>query len=303
MNHAHIRAFHAVAAAGGYSRAAEMLHVSQPTLSGQVKALEARYGVRLFQRRGRGVELTDLGRRLLEVTRRMNAAEVEAEQILAGGRSLETGQLRVGADAPSHAIPLMAAFNQRHPGVRLAFSFGNSEEVRASLLARRSEIALLADLAPDPQIYAQALRRDRLIAFCSRGHPWARRRSLRLGELTGESLILREAGSTTRAVFSRGLAERGLAPERVIEMGSREAVREAVAAGLGLGVVFESEFLRDPRLHGLRLADAQLEATLYAACLEDRRAVRVVRAFFDLLRESLPQNASGEVPTLPRQFN
>ena len=81
-------------------------------------------------------------------------------------------------------------------------------------------------------------------------------------------------------------------PAEVIEIGSREAVREAVAAGLGVGVVFESEFLRDPRLSSLALRDAKLEATLTAACLEDRRAVRVVRAFFDLVRESLPGDAS-----------
>ena len=100
-------------------------------------------------------------------------------------------------------------------------------------------------------------------------------------------------GSTTRAVFERALGERGIAPRRVIEIGSREAVREAVAAGLGIGVVFESEFLRDGRLHTLGLSDARLEAVQYAACLEDRRAVRVVRAFFDLLRETLP----GETET------
>ncbi len=291
IGHAHLRAFHAVASAGGYTRASEMLHVTQPTLSGQVKALEERYGVRLFQRRGRGVELTELGRQLLDVTRRLSVAEAEAEQLLAGARSLTGGQLRVSADAPSHVIPLLAAFGRRHPGVRLAISFGNSGEVRASLLARRSEIAVLADLEPDPRIYALPVRRDRQLVFVSRGHPWARRRSLRLAEIAGETLIVREPGSTTRAVFEAALAEHGIAPGRTIEIGSREAAREAVAAGLGVGVIFESEFLRDERLHRLSLSDVTLEAVQYAACLEDRRAVRVVRAFFDLLRETLPEGA------------
>ncbi len=294
IGHAHLRAFHAVASAGGYTRASQMLNVTQPTLSGQVKALEARYGVRLFQRRGRGVELTDLGRQLLDVTRRLTAAEAEAEQLLAGARSLTGGQLRVSADAPSHVIPLLAAFGRRHPGVRLAVGFGNSGEVRASLLARRSEIAVLADLEPDPRIYALPIRRDRLLVFVSRGHPWARRRSLRFAEIAGETLILREPGSTTRAVFEAALSQRGIAPGRTIEIGSREAAREAVAAGLGIGVIFESEFLRDERLHRLGLSDARLEAVQHVACLEDRRAVRVVRAFFDLLRESLPEGGPAE---------
>ena len=294
MNYTQLRAFHAVASAGSYTRASEMLHVTQPTLSGQVKALEEAYGVRLFQRRGRGVELTDLGRRLLNVTRRLNSVEAEAEQLLAASRGLTGGQLRVGADAPAHVVPLLAAFSRRHPGVELSISFGNSEKVLQDLLARRSEIAVLADVAPDDRIYALPLRRDRLVAFVNRGHRWARRRSIRLAELTEERVILREPGSTTRAIFEGALAEHAIRPGGVLEIGSREAVREAVVAGLGVGLVFESEFGRDGRLHALALADSPLEAVESAACLEDRRAVRVVRAFFDLLRETAPLAIAAE---------
>ena len=128
--------------------------------------------------------------------------------------------------------------------------------------------------------------------FVARGHPWARRRSLRLEEIAEETLILREPGSTTRAVLEAALAARGVAPRRTIEIGSREAAREAVAAGLGIGVIFASEVQRDSRLHTLALRDAKLEAVQYAACLEDRRAVGVVRAFFELVREGLPAPAA-----------
>jgi len=293
----HLRAFHAVASAGSYTRASQMLHVSQPTLSGQVKALEAHYGVRLFQRRGRGVELTDLGRQLLDVTRRLNEAEAEAERLLAGARSLSGGQLRVSADAPTHVIPLLAAFHRRHPGVQLGCSFGNSGEVRGALLARRSDVAVVAELEVDERVHARPIRRDRQLVFVSRGHPWARRRSVRLAELMEQTLVLREPGSTTRAVFDRALRERGLRPERVIEMGSREGAREAVAAGLGVGVVFGSEYLRDGRLHTLGLRDAELEAVQYAACLEDRRASRVVNAFFELVDQIFAGEQAGAGPT------
>ena len=293
MNSAQLRAFHAVARAGSYTRAAEALHVTQPTLSGQVKALEESYGVRLFERRGRGVELSGLGRSLFDVTRRLYALQADAEQLLSAARSLSGGQLRVGADAPYNVIPLLAAFNRRHPGIQLSFSFGNSERVLQDLLERRSEVAVLADLTADRRIHAVPFRKDRLVAFVDRGHPWARRRSLRLEELAGERLVLREPGSTTRAIFERALAAQGIETGAALEIGSREAVREAVAAGLGIGVVFESEFGRDPRLHALALRgagpDVELEALEYAACLENRRPVRVVRAFFELLRELHPE--------------
>jgi aminoethylphosphonate catabolism LysR family transcriptional regulator len=285
INHAHLRAFHAVAAEGGFSRAATARHVSQPTLSGQVRALEERYGVKLFDRRGRGVELTDLGRALFDVTRRLFAQEAEAEQMLVAARGLTSGQLRVGADAPYNVIPMLAAFNRRFPGVRIALAFGNSEEVLDDLLRRRCDVAVLPDIAPDPRIFATPFRRDRLVAFVERGHPWATRRSIRLGELADQRLILREPGSMTRAVFERALAEAGMTLGATLEIGSREAVREAVAAGLGVGVVFESEFGRDDRLHQLALRDVKLEAVEHAACLEERRSLRTVRAFFELLGE------------------
>ena len=283
MNFAQLRAFHAVALAGSYTKASAALRVTQPTLSGQVKALEEHYGVKLFDRRGRGVQLTALGRSLLDVTRRLYTMEAEAEQLLAAARSLTGGQLRVGADAPTHIIPLLATFKRRYPGIQLTLSFGNSETVLQNLFQRRIEIAVLADITEDPKLFAQTLGRDRLVAFVDRGHDWSRRRSILFEELGGQRLILREPGSRTRAIFEQAMAEQQIHPGEVIEIGSREAVREAVAEGLGIGVVLEREFGRDPRVHALTLRDLDLEATEYVACLADRRPLRVVRAFFDIL--------------------
>jgi aminoethylphosphonate catabolism LysR family transcriptional regulator len=286
MNHAQLRAFHAVAGEGGFTRAAEVLHVTQPTLSGQVATLEQSYGVKLFDRRGRGIELTALGHNLFDITRRLFGQEAEAEQLLSAARGLVSGQLRVGADAPYHVIPLLATFNRRYPGIRLAMTFGNSEHVLQGLFSRRSDIAVLPDIGPDERLFTMPFQRDRLVVFVERGHPWSSRRSIRLEELDGQRLVLRESGSATRAVFERAMAGAGFTPGETLEIGSREAVREAVAAGLGIGVVFESEFGRDERLHRLSLRDVDLEAVEYAACLQDRRPVRVVRAFFDLLQET-----------------
>jgi aminoethylphosphonate catabolism LysR family transcriptional regulator len=290
MNHAQLRAFHAVAEAGGFTRAAERIHVTQPTVSGQVAALEESYGVKLFERRGRGIELTDLGHGLREITRRLFGQEVEAEQLLSSAQGLTSGLLRVGADAPYQVIPLLARFNRLHPGIRLTMSFGNSERVLQELLDRRSDIAVLPDIESDARIHAVPFRRDRLVVFVPRDHAWAGRRSLRLAELAGQRLVLREPGSTTRAVLDRALAEAGVQPGSALEIGSREAVREAVVAGLGIGAVFENEFGHDPRLHRLQFRDVDLRAVEYAACLLERRPLRVVRAFFDLLQEATPDD-------------
>ena len=286
MNHAHLRAFHAVAAEGGFTRAAQALNVSQPTLSTQVSALEATYGVRLFERRGRKVVPTELGSGLLEVTRRLFSLEGEAEALLSASRGLKHGHLRVGADAPYHIIGALAAFGRRYPGVRLSLVTGNSETLLRGLLEHRTDVAVIANVPGDARLHALPLRTDRLVAFVDRRHPWVRRRKIRLEELGGRRLVLREVGSTTRRLFEAAIARRGLPIGEVLEIGSREAVREAVAAGLGIGIVSESELGDDKRLVRLALEGGEVDSVEYLVCLAESRDLRLVRAFVEIVEAS-----------------
>jgi aminoethylphosphonate catabolism LysR family transcriptional regulator len=281
MIHAHLRSFHAVASEGSFTRAAARLGVTQPTLSAQVKALEERYGVALFDRRGRGVATTGLGAALLEITRRLFLLEEEAEELLGSARALTTGHLRVGADSPYHAVPFLAAFAQRYPAIHVALSIGNAEEVMARLFRYESDVAVVADIAEDPRLERVLCAVHRLVVFVPRSHPWAGRKAIRLGELEAAPMVLREEGSKTRRVFEAALAAAGVKPRPVIEIESREAVREAVAAGLGLGVVSAAEFGHDERLITLPVRDATLETREYLIALRERRKLRLVSAFFD----------------------
>lgn len=283
INHAQLRAFHAVAAEGGFTRAAAALHVTQPTLSAQVKELEATYGIRLFERVGRGVEVSELGRALFAITSRLASLESEAEQLLASARGLLRGNLRVMADAPHHIIPLLKPFAARYPAIRFSLTFGNTSEAIAAIHNRSCDVAVLPDLAPDPRIHQVPLRRDRLVLSVARAHPWARRKSVGLAELAGERMVLREPGSTTRALLEAALSAAGISLGETLDIGSREAVREAVAAELGAGVVLASEFGHDTRLVRIALGGPLIESTEFAACLRDRLSVRAVAAFFDLL--------------------
>jgi aminoethylphosphonate catabolism LysR family transcriptional regulator len=260
-------------------------------LSAQVKGLEERYGVGLFDRRGRGVALTGLGEDLLAVTRRLKVVEEEAEQMLAAARELQTGTLRVGADAPYSIVPSLGAFNRRHPGIRLQLSIGNSNKVLSDLMEHRCDVALLADVAYDPRLYATPILEDRLLAFVARSHPWALRGSVALSELVGERIVLREPGSSTRRLFETALGRRGIALREVMEIGSREAVREAVAAGLGVGIVAATELGHDDRIAPVEISDARLDTVEYLVCLEERRNLRIVRSFFEAVRTQLPVSA------------
>ena len=177
----------------------------------------------------------------------------------------------------------LSAFHRKYPGVRLSLSIGNSDEVLHQLLDHRSDVAIIADLQEDARLFARPLRRDHIIAFVERAHPWAERGAIGLAELAGQRVILREIGSTTRRAFEAAIARRCYPFDDVLEIGSREGVREAVAAGLGVGIVSAFEFGHDERVRALAIADISIEMLEYVACLADRRDLRLVRAFLDVV--------------------
>lgn len=279
-----LRAFHLVADAGSFSLAARAAGLSQPTLSAQVRALEATYAVDLFDRRGRGVRMTPTGQSLYTLTTRLMAAEEEARALLTGGRALTRGHLRVSADSAYHVMPILAELKRSHAGLTFTLKIDNSAAVLDHLTEHGADVAVMAKMTSDPRIYAMKLREDRLVLFVAQNHPWARRRRIRLAELAGRDIVVRERGSITREVFEARLAQAGVVSGSLIDVQTREAVREAVAAGFGVGVVFDSEFGTDARFHAIEVSDADLTVGEYVVCLEERRRLAVVRAFLDVAR-------------------
>lgn len=284
INTGQLRAFHGVAREGSFTRAAAALNASQSNLSGQVKALEQRWSLRLFERRGRGVALTDMGRRLYAIAERLFAVEAEAEALLEGARAPKVARLKVSADNPFNALVVMAEFKRRQPDAVLSLATGNSEAVLRDLASYRADIAMTAREVDDARFHALPYRRDRLVLFVPRAHPWARRRKIAFAELTGRDVVLREQGSITRAVFERARAAAGIRLGSVMDIEGREAVREAVAAGLGVGVVFAREFVADERVVALDVRDAELEVGEWVVCLAERRRLPGVRLFMDIAR-------------------
>jgi aminoethylphosphonate catabolism LysR family transcriptional regulator len=280
-----LRAFHLVADAGSFSLAARTAGLSQPTLSAQVRALEASYAVDLFDRRGRGVRMTPTGQSLFTLTTRLVAAEEEARALLSGGRALTRGHLRVSADSAYHVMPILAELKRLHAGLTFTLKIDNSAAVLDHLTEHGADVAVMAKMTSDPSIYSMKLREDRLIVFVSQGHAWARRRRIRIAELAGRDIIVRERGSITREVFEARLAQAAVVSGALIEVQTREGVREAVAAGFGVGVVFDSEFGTDARFHAIEVSDSDLTVGEYVACLQERRRLAVVRAFLNVAHD------------------
>ena len=285
MLYTELRAFHAVTETGSFSRAAQALQVSQPTVSAQVRELEHRYSVQLFERRSRGVETTEIGLRLRAVTSRLFASESQAEELLAEAEGLSYGRLRIGADSPYLVVPLLGTFKRRHPGIQFSITFGNSQALLTALMERQVDVAVLPEVEHDSRLHTLVLQRDRIVALVPVGHVLATRRQLGIAELCEHSLILRESGSRTRAVFEAAVQHAGARLGATLEIGSREAVREAAAASLGIGIIALSEVGADSRLKAVPIAGSGLALTEYAACIAERRRVRVVQAFLDLVAE------------------
>lgn len=299
MRHTQLRSFHAVAATESVTAAANQLNVSQPTLTTQIRTLEEEYSVELFMRTGGRMRLTDAGRQLQQITRRIFADEADARHFLTESRELRTGQLRVGAVGPFHATEMLVAFHARYPQIEISVSVGNSHVVLQNLLDFQSDVAVLAYVESDPRLWVSQYSRDAIVVFGRRDHPlFAPGRSgVRIAELHGQPLIVREHGSNTRRASDEAMAKAGVAPRIVMEIGSREAVREAVASGVGFGFVSSAEYIADDRITSLPVIDAEIFNFAHIVCVKDRVQSRLISAFLGVASELRELQDGAKPPT------
>ncbi|MDH3667446.1 MAG: LysR substrate-binding domain-containing protein [Paracoccaceae bacterium] len=285
MRYVQLRAFHNVAICGGFSRAAEALHLTQPAISDQVRKLEEEYDLILFNRRKKQVSLTNAGERLLEITRRLFEVEKQAHDMLSESRSLRSGLLRVIADSAHHALPVIGRFRERYPGIELSIHTGNSEDVLSQLLNYEAEVGVLGEVPQGENFEVIRLSSSPLIAFAAADHPLAQQGSVTLKALARQMLVLREPGSKTRSSIEVAAAERSIKLKASIEAEGREAVREIVAISGGVGIVSAAEFGRDPRLVPLRITDCEVVLDEALICLAERAGSKLISAFLDSARD------------------
>ncbi len=266
--------------------------ISQSTLSGQVRQLETSSGVALFERKARGVSLTADGEALYKITSRMFAALAEAGMLLKQPRTAG-GRLRVAADGVVHCLPILRLLKTRRPHLAFSLTVQNSESVIETLLEYRADIGITAQLPRDDRLHVRSLASMRLGVFVAAQHPWAERTGMNLAELEGAAFVLRERGSRTRAIFEQNLARAGVGLGPVLEVVSREGVREAVAAGFGVGVTADLEFGFDSRLRYIPLADAAIGIDEYVVCNDEHRRLPIVADFLACAVETFRPEVGG----------
>ncbi|GAA5232593.1 LysR family transcriptional regulator [Verticiella sediminum] len=286
ISHAQLKAFHAVATHGGFSRAAEKLFLTQPAVSDQVRKLEEHFGVVLFHRNKRQVRLSELGERLLAITQRLFSAEAQAEELLASYRALQRGTLVLSVDATAHILPYLARFSEAYPGIRLKIVTGNSSQSLQRLLDYQVDIAIVAVLREDERLDFLPLSDDPIVAFVAASHPWAERESVTLAELSELPLILREEGSATRRILEEEMRRAGLAFHQMIEVDGREAAYEVVAAGIGVGIVSKAEFGSDARIRAIPIRDCSQRMQEYMVTLREQASRRIIQTFVEMVSTS-----------------
>ncbi|MGR3661847.1 MAG: LysR substrate-binding domain-containing protein [Paracoccaceae bacterium] len=283
MRHAQLRAFHFVAVTGGFSRAAEAMHLTQPAVSDQVRKLELEYDTRLFDRRRKQVVLTKRGEALLEITHRLFEVEAQALELLTESRDVATGTLRIIADSAHHITEALTRFRARFPKVKIAMRTGNSGDVLAALHGYDADIGVLGNMVADPDFVEVRLSSSPIVAFAAKGIASSLRPKATLQEITAFNLVLREQGSKTRQRLEEEAARQGVDLVATIEAEGREAVHEIVASGTGIGFVSEAEFGQDARLHRFQIDGPAIPMVESVACLVQRKDVRLIRVFMDIV--------------------
>jgi DNA-binding transcriptional LysR family regulator len=246
-----LEVFTAIARVESVSRAARALAMSQSAVSGALLDLERQFDVRLFERVGKRLTLSELGR---ELWPRAEALCEQARGLELRLSNQQSGELRVGATLTIGnylCAPLMAKFMRENEGARVSLTIANTEGVASSVKAFDIDVGLVEGELSDPELEVSRWREDELVVFCSPRHPLAKKRSLSDRDLAGSDWIVRERGSGTRQAFEHAL--HGLLAELriTLELTQTEAIKGAVEAGLGLGCVSRLALVDAFRLRAL----------------------------------------------------
>lgn len=294
MNLKQLEVFLAVADSGSFSRGAEATFITQSTVSQHIAALESELGVKILDRTGRGALLTEGGKLLLEHARRVVAGTREIEQTMRRFRGLEEAELRVGgSNIPGdHMIPeVLPLFLVRHPGVRLTLLQGDSRETLERIAREEVEIGIVGSRFGDGGLAFTPLGSDEIRLIAATAHPLAGTGPIDLNTLARQEFIMREPGSGTARTVAQALTAVGIAPESLsvrASLGSNEAVKHAVASGLGLSFLSEISVKRE--LERGDLVEIPVEGltifrTFHLVQRDGRQLSPAARAFCDLMVE------------------
>lgn len=243
--------FDTVARLLNFTKAAQQLHMAQPTVSMHMKRLAETCGIALFEQHGRGVRLTEAGRELHAACQDIFQKILDVESRLATLRTASAGRLKlaVSTSGKYFAPRLLARFWEANPGLEVALTLANHQSLVNRLAADNDDFYLFSDVPEDPEdaLEVVSLMPNRLHLYARDDHPLAGRKAIALSMLAEEKILLREPGSGTRAAAEVFFATHGFAPHVRLELGSNEAIKQAILEGLGVAILSASTMAPETR--------------------------------------------------------
>jgi aminoethylphosphonate catabolism LysR family transcriptional regulator len=282
MRYFQLRAFDAVARERSFSKAASLLGLTQPAITTQIRNLEESCQQALFLRTPEGVYLTDAAKPLFELTRQMFATEEQIEDLVSLATAFRHGSLKLAADGPHVALQVVAAFRAQYPGIDISVSLGSQREVWADLLGYRVDAAVIGNAASDDRVMAIRVAQQDMRVLVPKDHPLAAFESVSLADLKAHPIIRRGSGSNTQRLIDEALQRAQCALSTAMELGSREAVVEAVKQGLGIGFVLEREVPDSPRIVAIPLVELRAWNIDSVVCLHSQRKRGIVQTFLSV---------------------
>jgi len=281
-----------------FTKAAAAMGLAQPTVSEHIRSLEEMLGERLVDRLGREVVATSAGRIFYQYSRNIVRLREEAIQALEQFRGNLSGHLILGASTipGTYMLPkLIGAFKGRHPGVRLTLRIADTTEVAREILQGEIEVGFVGSRWNDKRLVSEEMFTDELILAVPSEHRWAAKPTISVEEMTTEPFILREMGSGTRMVMAKILEDHAFDPSRlhvVAEMGSTEAVRQGIKAGIGISILSShavEEDIQQGRLAAIEIEGMRFLRPLYMILRKNKQMPPICSAFVDFLRLDRPE--------------
>ena len=298
-----LQIFRTLAAELNFTRTAELVHTVQSNVTAQIKALEDELGVPLFDRLGRKVALTDAGRRFLPFAQQALAAMEQGQRAVETGAE-PSGPLRIGAPESvlTYRLPeVVREYRKRFPLVELMFKPYSDTSLTSKLESGEFDMAIvMMDANPSRRLQSTRLRTERIFLIADTSHPLIRQRAVKPVDLAGQMLLLTETGCGYRAKLDRMLAMQNVRPGNVTEFSSVEAIKQCVAAGMGLGLlpaIVVAKELRQHLFKALPWAGPSLDIATHILWHEDKWISPAMAAFQQLMQEKL-EEAEGAVPRL-----
>ena len=280
--------FGALARHRSFSAAARALHLTQPAVSMQIRQLEDAAGVALVERIGKRIDLTEAGAELARCAREIEARLKDADDALAMIRGLRGGTLDIAvlSTAKYFAPHLLAEFRRRHPDISLRLAVSNREAVLRALSENRTDLAIMGQPPKGLEVEARVFAPHPLAIIAPPGHRLTRKKRLRLADLAGEHILVREPGSGTRGAMERLFAQQGARLRSTTEMASNETIKQAVMAGMGIAFLSMHTIgleLKARRLATLPVAGTPVMRNWHVIHLARKRLSPIAQAFKDFL--------------------